>query len=179
MTTMEPPVAFNGTALRRTGKRLPEKRTEVSVHFKPMPHAIFQSGGREPHRNVLAFRLQPREGIVRTFAAKYPVPELSIRPVRMDFCYSDTFQVSEPPRAYAWLLLDVMHGDPTLFARSDWIRAAWSVVDPIAEHWEEGRSDVCPDYAAGSWGPDEADALLARENRQWEFVLRPGLRCGS
>ena len=153
----------------RTGKRMSEKLTEVVIRFKPTPHRMFQ-GADDGHANQLAFRLQPDEGILRTFVAKQPGPGVTIQPVRMNFRYDEAFGVEEPPRAYAWLLLDAMQGDPTLFARADWIDRAWRIVDPVVERWEEEPPGNFPNYEAGSWGPGEADALLARDGRRWRVV---------
>jgi glucose-6-phosphate 1-dehydrogenase len=152
----------------RTGKRMPRKLTEVAIQFKPTPHLMFPSrDGQAPHRNLLAFRLQPDEGIVQTFAAKQPGPEITIRPVTMDFEYADAFGIDAMPRAYSWLLLDVMQGDQRLFARMDWIREAWRIVDPVVSAWEGRAWEEYPDYAAGTWGPAGARALLEREGRGW------------
>ena len=85
----------------------------------------------------------------------------------MTFRYAEAFGVEEPPRAYAWLLLDVMQGDQTLFARGDWIDKAWQIVDPIVEQWESSPPARFPNYAAGTAGPPKATELLAREGRRW------------
>jgi glucose-6-phosphate 1-dehydrogenase len=152
----------------RTGKRMPRKLTEVAIQFKPTPHAMFgQPQGRPRYRSVLAFELQPDEGIVQDVAAKQPGPDLEVQPVRMVFRYAEAFGVEEPPRAYAWLLLDVMQGDQTLFARADWIDKAWQIVDPIVQRWESEPPARFPNYAAGTAGPAEATELLAREGRRW------------
>jgi glucose-6-phosphate 1-dehydrogenase len=90
-----------------------------------------------------------------------------VEPVTMTFKYAEAFGVEEPPRAYAWLLLDVMQGNQTLFARADWIDKAWRIVDPIVGRWESQPPERFPNYAAGTAGPPEADALLAREGRRW------------
>lgn len=153
----------------RTGKRMTRKLTEIVIQFRPTPHAMFP-GQDEAHRNVLAFRLQPHEGIVQRFAAKRPGPSLRLEPVQMNFRYASAFGVDQPPRAYAWLLLDAMRGDQTLFARSDWIQEAWSIVDPIVDHWNDARGDELPNYEAGSWGPEAAGELLAREGREWTEI---------
>jgi glucose-6-phosphate 1-dehydrogenase len=121
------------------------------------------------HRNRLAFRLQPREGIIQTFAAKQPGPELAICPVTMDFTYDEAFGVDEPPRAYAWLLRDAMQGEQTLFARSDWVVDAWRIVDPIVKAWSEPGSKP-PVYAAGTWGPPQAGALIRNDQREWREI---------
>ena len=152
----------------RTGKRMPRKLTEVAIQFKPTPHAMFrQPHGRPRHRSVLVFELQPDEGIVQDVAAKQPGPDLEVQPVRMTFRYAEAFGVEQPPRAYAWLLLDVMQGDQTLFARADWIDKAWRIVDPVVEQWESSPPARFPNYAAGTAGPPKATELLAREGRRW------------
>ena len=154
----------------RSGKRMPRKLTEVAIQFKPTPHAMFQRHGRSRHRSVLVFQLQPDEGIVQDVAAKQPGPDLEVQPVRMTFRYAEAFGVDEPPRAYAWLLLDVMQGDQTLFARADWIDKAWQIVDPVVERWESEPPARFPNYAAGTAGPSEATELLAREGRRWRTL---------
>jgi glucose-6-phosphate 1-dehydrogenase len=155
----------------RTGKRLPYKLTEINVHFKPIPHLMFpiEAPVRLQH-NILTFRLQPNEGIMQTFLAKQPGPDICLRPVTMNFYYERAFGIEELPSAYEWLLLDAMHGDQTLFARSDWIYEAWSIVDPLIARWEAQPSANLPNYAAGTWGPAAADALLQDDGRDWQVV---------
>ncbi len=153
----------------RTGKRMRRKLTEVAIRFKPTPHLMFPFEERLLH-NELAFRLQPQEGIIQTFGAKQPGPDLCIRPVTMNFLYADAFGVAEPPRAYAWLLLDAMQGNQTLFARSDWIRRAWEIVDPVVAHWEAHPSGDFPNYAAGTWGPAAAERLIGDDGREWRVI---------
>ncbi|MDH3496402.1 MAG: glucose-6-phosphate dehydrogenase [Gemmatimonadota bacterium] len=154
----------------RTGKRLARKLTEVVIHFKPTPHLMFRTPRDRLHANVLAFRLQPDEGIIQTFAAKQPGPGLSIHSVRSSFLYASAFGIDTMPRAYAWLEEDAMRGDQTHFARSDWIERAWTIVDPLTAHWETDRPADFPNYAAGTWGPAAADALLARDGRAWTVI---------
>ena len=152
----------------RTGKRMARKLTEVAIHFKPTPHLMFpglEDGPR--HRSVLVFELQPDEGIEQTLAAKEPGPDLTLSSVKMKFRYAEAFGVEEPPRAYAWLLLDVMQGDQTLFARADWIDKAWQIIDPIVERWASEPPSNFPNYAAGSPGPPSADELMRRDGRRW------------
>jgi glucose-6-phosphate 1-dehydrogenase len=152
----------------RTGKRLERKRTEVAIQFKPTPHLMFRGPiGRPRHSDVLVFEMQPEEGIVQTLAAKQPGPDLAIRTVTMNFRYAEAFGVQEPPRAYAWLLRDVMEGDQTLFARADWIDRAWQIVDPIVERWASDAAADLPGYAAGSAGPATADRMMQRDGREW------------
>jgi glucose-6-phosphate 1-dehydrogenase len=152
----------------RSGKRLRRKLTEVAIQFKPTPHLMFPVEGSRPrHQSALVFELQPDEGIVQTLAAKELGPDLALRPVTMQFRYAEAFGVEEPPRAYAWLLLDVMQGNQTLFARADWVDKAWQIVDPIIERWESEPSRDFPNYAAGSAGPESAFELMRRDGRQW------------
>ena len=83
------------------------------------------------------------------------------------FLYADAFGVEEPPRAYAWLLHDVMQGDQTLFARYDWIDEAWRIVDPVIDYWHDSPPENLPNYAAGSWGPSASEALIRSDGREW------------
>jgi glucose-6-phosphate 1-dehydrogenase len=153
----------------RTGKRLARKLAEVAVYFKPTPHLMFPLDDGRPHyQNILSFRLQPEEGIVQRFIAKQPGSAICLTPVTSRFLYADTFGISSPPRAYAWLLLDVMEGDPTLFTREDWIDQAWSIVDPVVSRLADQPPAGLPNYAAGSLGPEAAFQLLQRDGRQWK-----------
>jgi glucose-6-phosphate 1-dehydrogenase len=155
----------------RTGKRLPRKLTEIGIYFRPTPHLMFpiEAPGRLQH-DRLTFRLQPDEGIIQTFLAKQPGPDICLRPVTMNFRYDKAFGIEELPTAYEWLLLDAMHGDQTLFPRSDWIYEAWSIADPVVRRWEAQPFAEVPNYAAGTWGPAAADALLRRDGRAWEAI---------
>jgi glucose-6-phosphate 1-dehydrogenase len=156
----------------RTGKRLPAKLAEINIHFKPTPCLMFPIAEGEPlHNNILVFRLQPDEGILHTFLAKQPGAGMRLRPVTMHFRYDAAFGIKELPSAYEWLLHDAMHGDQTLFPRSDWIYKAWSLMDPLIAYWDEAASPASlPNYEAGSWGPAEADRLLERDGREWHVV---------
>ena len=152
----------------RTGKRLPQKCTEITLHFKPTPHLMFPADAdKRLHSNVLTFSLQPNEGIVHTFLAKQPGPDICLQPVTMHFRYDLTFGIERTPSAYEWLLHDAMQGNQTLFARSDWIYEAWSIVDPVLQHQETQAAPALPLYAAATWGPKEAQELLARDGRAW------------
>jgi glucose-6-phosphate 1-dehydrogenase len=155
----------------RTGKRLPRKLTEIAVHFKPTPHLMFPIDDTQGlQHNTLTFRLQPDEGILHTFLAKQPGPGICLQPVTMTFRYDTDFSIETLPSAYEWLLLDAMHGDQTLFPRSDWIYKAWSIVDPIVQQWEAEPPRDLPNYAAGSWGPAAAEVLLRRDGRTWYVI---------
>jgi glucose-6-phosphate 1-dehydrogenase len=152
----------------RTGKRLLQKRTEITIQFKPTPHLMFPIGnGGQESCNILTFCLQPNEGIMYTFLAKQPGPDICLRPVTMNFRYDLTFGIERPPSAYEWLLHDAMQGNQTLFARSDWIYEAWSIIDPVIKHWESKTAPDLPIYPAGTWGPRAAQTLLARDERAW------------
>src|SRR6266542_2090405 len=149
----------------RVGKRLPKSATEISIHFKKAPAVLFNKDLHD--LNVLVIRIQPDEGISLRIHAKVPGTSFRIEPVKMDFHYGTSFGKASP-EAYERLLLDAMSGDATLFARRDEVEEAWAFVDPIEEAWH-AKKDV-PDlffYPAGSWGPEEADDLLARDGRAW------------
>jgi glucose-6-phosphate 1-dehydrogenase len=149
----------------RAGKRLTKRITEISVHFKQVPHVLLaQAGPVEP--DVLAIRIQPDEGIALRFVAKVPGPTMTLRPVTMDFRYGSTFGGSGP-EAYERLILDAMLGDPTLFARSDEVSAAWRFITPVLEAWAKMPPPVFPNYPAGTWGPQAANDLIERDGRSW------------
>jgi len=154
----------------RTGKRMARKLMEVAIHFKPTPHLMFPAEHDGVGGNILVFRLQPNEGIIQTFVGKQPGPGLTLQPVTMDFCYATAFGIEQPPRAYAWLLHDVMEGDQTLFARADWIYCAWQIVEPVVDHWASHKPHDFPNYAAGSWGPLAAEGLLRGDGREWKTL---------
>ncbi|HUG90629.1 MAG TPA: glucose-6-phosphate dehydrogenase, partial [Planctomycetaceae bacterium] len=157
----------------RTGKRMPQRVTEIAVQFKLPPLHLFTTVecegdicdlvGARP--NTLIFRIQPREAISLMFSTKRPGMQYQIHPVTMDFAYEATFEQGLP-EAYERLLLDVLRGDSTLFTRNDELEAAWRFVQPLLDAWE--RPDHQPEpYPAGSWGPAAADELLARSGRHW------------
>jgi glucose-6-phosphate 1-dehydrogenase len=151
----------------RTGKRLARKVTEIAVTLKPVPHLAFQSiGSVGVQSNQVILTVQPDEGVSVSLGAKIPGPRMRIRPVNMEFRYGTAF-MSESPEAYERLILDAMRGDATLFTRNDEIEALWGIIDPILTTWHENNSAPLPQYPAGSAGPEEADELLAREDRRW------------
>ena len=149
----------------RVGKRLPKSATEISVHFKKAPMVLFNKETNEG--NVLVIRIQPDEGISLRMEAKMPGTSFRIEPVKMDFHYGTSFGKASP-EAYERLLLDAMSGDATLFARRDEVEEAWAFIDIIENAWSQ-KKDAPPlcFYPAGSWGPEEADELLARDGRAW------------
>jgi glucose-6-phosphate 1-dehydrogenase len=151
----------------RVGKRLPKSGTEMSIHFKKAPAVLFNKEMTALDENVLVIRIQPDEGISLRMQAKIPGTTFRIEPVKMDFHYGTSFGKASP-EAYERLLLDAMSGDATLFARRDEVEEAWMFIDAIEEAWHAKKDQ--PGlffYPAGSWGPDEADALLARDGRTW------------
>jgi len=154
----------------RTGKRLPKRASEIAVRFKSVPPVLFNADpdGRLDS-NVLSIRVQPDEGFALLINSKVPGPRLRNYPVTMDFRYSSTFGASTP-EAYERLLLDVMNGDATLFMRRDAVEAAWRFVTPILEAWAGSPATPLPSYAAGDWGPADADRLIESTGRQWRTL---------
>ncbi|MBI4477357.1 MAG: glucose-6-phosphate dehydrogenase [Acidobacteria bacterium] len=150
----------------RTGKRLAARVTEVVIQFKRAPFVLFRDTPVEClPSNQLVLRMQPDEGIALRFEAKVPGPRMRLGTVQMDFDYADYFGTA-PKTGYETLLYDAMNGDSTLFHRADIVEAGWTVVDPILRAWAETADGLGP-YRSGSWGPPEADALLARDGREW------------
>lgn len=150
----------------RVGKRLPKSGTEISVHFKKAPHVLFNKEATAHDQNVLVIRIQPDEGISLRMQAKMPGTSFRIEPVKMDFHYGTSFGKASP-EAYERLLLDAMSGDATLFARRDEVEEAWAFIDPIEEAFSKKDAPPLCFYPAGSWGPEEADELLAQDGRTW------------
>jgi glucose-6-phosphate 1-dehydrogenase len=150
----------------RAGKRLARRVTEISVQFKKVPHTLFRApdGGITP--NVLAMRIQPDEGIALRFITKEPGQQTILRDVAMDFRYGAAFG-SNTPEAYERLLLDAMRGDATLFTRRDEVEEQWAYADRIFEAWAAEGVAPPPLYPSGTWGPEQADDLLARDGRRW------------
>ncbi len=154
----------------RTGKRLAKRASEIAVQLKDVPQILFNrlpEARLEP--NVLAFRIQPDEGLSLRIDSKVPGSKLMVYPVLMDFHYGSTFgHVS--PEAYERLLLDVMSGDATLFMRRDAVEASWSFVTGILDRWTERPERWLPEYPAGQWGPVEADRLIEATGRTWRTL---------
>jgi glucose-6-phosphate 1-dehydrogenase len=153
----------------RAGKRLPKRATEIAIQFKDVPHRLFRDAAVDPEPNLLAIRIQPDEGILLRFGSKVPGLGLDIRTVTMDFTYGSAFAVDSPD-AYETLLLDAMLGDASLFTRADEIEAAWAIATPIVESWLDAPAPDFPNYAAGTWGPEAAEALIERDGRRWRRI---------
>jgi glucose-6-phosphate 1-dehydrogenase len=149
----------------RTGKRLGRRVTEVAVVFKQAPHQPFSATSvEELTHNAIVIRVQPDEGVTIRFGSKVPGSGMEIRDVNMDFVYGGTFTESSP-EAYERLILDVLLGDPPLFPRHEEVELSWRILDPILEFWERrGRPET---YPSGTWGPEGADRMLARDGRTW------------
>jgi glucose-6-phosphate 1-dehydrogenase len=151
----------------RTGKRLAERHTHILIQFRQAPFILFRDTPVENLMpNQLIIRIQPEEGISLRFAAKVPGPAMRLGAVDMDFRYADYFG-TEPNTGYERLLHDCMIGDQTLFQRADMVEAGWCIVSPVLDVWKALPPRNFPNYAAGSWGPKEADELLERDGRHW------------
>ncbi|GCE12581.1 glucose-6-phosphate dehydrogenase [Tengunoibacter tsumagoiensis] len=152
----------------RTGKHLPKRSTEVTIQFKRVPHQLYKVGetrGLEPNR--LTIRIQPDEGITLKIGAKVPGAAQQLATVDMGFSYNSAFGV-QSPEAYERLIADCMLGDSTLFIRRDEIEASWSIIDSITKVWADLPPETVRPYAAGSWGPQEADTLIEEDGRHWD-----------
>ena len=152
----------------RTGKAMSVRDTEIAIQFKAAPGGLFQPpDGRARPANQLVLQLQPVEGVSLTFDVKRPGPDLNLGPVKMDFLYADYFKAT-PATGYETLIYDVMIGDQTLFKKADEIEASWRAVQPFLDAWaKDGRVHG---YAAGTDGPSQAEALLARDGRAWRSL---------
>jgi glucose-6-phosphate 1-dehydrogenase len=151
----------------RTGKRLHDKATMITVQFRPAPNYAFPPEAAETWRtNRLTLSIQPEMDIRLRFQAKQPGQSMTLNPVDMIFNYKDAYDGNEP-EAYETLLLDVMTGDATLFMRSDQVEAAWKIIMPILELWESRTPSDFPNYSPDSWGPEDAEALIAKDGFNW------------
>lgn len=147
----------------RTGKRMPQKTTQIRIEFQRVPHLLFaKTAVEELEPNALIIRIQPNEGFSLTFGAKAPTHDINVETADMNFDYEMHFG-SGTPEAYERLLLDAMQGDATLFTRADEIEEAWEIVDPMLTFWSKGGAPGT--YKAGTWGPRSADEILG--SRRW------------
>ena len=154
----------------RSGKALAAKTSQIRVRFRCPPHLMFPRPQDEPFTpNTLSICIQPNEGIHLNFEAKVPDSTSDTRSVNMDFRYRDAFGDGQIPDAYERLLLDALHGDASLFTRSDEIEAAWRLIDPILAGWQLPDAPPLVTYARGSWGPPAADRLLRRDGHVWRL----------
>ena len=152
----------------RTGKCMPIRQSHVVVQFRPVAHNSFPASPvAEWQPNRLMIRIQPDEGIELSFQAKYPGEQMRLSPVSMRFSYEEAFKIPQP-EAYETLLLDVFRGDQSQFMPFDQIEEAWSIIDPIIDVWQNVPPLDFPNYVAGTWGPEAADLLIARDGRSWQ-----------
>ncbi|RJX30737.1 MAG: glucose-6-phosphate dehydrogenase [Oxalobacter sp.] len=151
----------------RTGKRMAAKVSEIAIVFRSPPHQFFPSAAVESWQpNRITIRIQPDEGIATRIQVKQPGNRLLLGAAEMQFLYKDAF-TTPAPEAYETLLLDATRGDATLFMRADQVESAWKVVMPILDAWDAIPPTDFPNYDAGSWGPDAANLMLAREGHAW------------
>ena len=151
----------------RTGKALAARDTEIVIQFRDVALALFK--GTDVDRlppNRLVIQIQPNEGLKLGFAVKTPGPVLEATPVSMDFLYADRFDMGHRT-GYETLLYDVLIGDQTLFQRADQIEGGWRAVQPLLDAWASPDAPTPQSYPAGSAGPKDADALIARDGRTW------------
>jgi glucose-6-phosphate 1-dehydrogenase len=153
----------------RTGKRLAQRHTEITIQFKRTPFEIFRNAPVHNHSNQLIMQIQPVEGISLSFGAKIPGPVLRVGSVDMSFEYTKYFG-ADAYTGYEVLIYECMIGDATLFQRADMVEAGWSIVDPILDVWQALPPRRFPNYPSGTWGPAESDELLTRDGRQWRKI---------
>ena len=150
----------------RTGKRLGRRVTEIAVILKRAPHLPFDSTMTEElGQNAFVIRVQPDEGVTLRFGSKVPGSQMEVRDVTMDFGYGTSFTEASP-EAYERLILDVLLGEPSLFPVNEEVERSWEILDPVLEHWQAEPGGPDP-YPAGSWGPESANAMMARTGRTW------------
>jgi glucose-6-phosphate 1-dehydrogenase len=151
----------------RTGKRLNQASSIITIQFKDVPHQVFPDEAIESwQQNRLIISIQPEMSIRLQVQAKRPGLDMLLNTVDMVFDYKGTY-TSQAPEAYETLLLDTMSGDQTLFMRGDQVEEAWKLVMPILQTWIGKKSLSFPNYSAGSWGPESAEALIARDGYHW------------
>jgi glucose-6-phosphate 1-dehydrogenase len=154
----------------RTGKHLARRATEIAIQFRRAPFVLFRKTKiADLETNRLVIHIQPDEGISLRFGAKVPGPVMQLGLVNMEFDYARDFG-SDHNTGYERLLYDCMIGDATLFQRADMVEAGWRVIQPVLDAWSAAPAGNFPNYAAGSWGPKEADELLARDGRSWRTI---------
>jgi glucose-6-phosphate 1-dehydrogenase len=157
----------------RSGKALARKSSEVVIQFRCPPHMMFpMPADQHIAPDVLSLCIQPDEGIHFRFEAKVPDTVAEMRSANMTFHYDDICEFGGIPEAYERLLLDALLGDATLFIRSDAIERAWELIDPVIHGWQGKHAPPMATYEPGTWGPDEADALMRQDGREWLWGCR-------
>ncbi|MEP6674575.1 MAG: glucose-6-phosphate dehydrogenase [Ferruginibacter sp.] len=156
----------------RTGKYLPKKASSISIQFRNVPHMAFpQEAGDSWRHNWLTINIQPEMDIRLRFQAKEPGQGMVLTPVDMVYNFlQNAGEDADVPEAYETLLLDVMEGEATQFMRADQVEAAWKIVMPILDVWQTRKAIDIPNYNPGTWGPDDADSLIARDGFNWRNV---------
>jgi len=152
----------------RSGKRMAKRISEIAIEFKSVPHHYFRHESGELTPNVLRLRIQPEEAVSLKFEAKIPGTVADVESVYMDFPYSNLGAASRG--GYERLLVDVTHGDQTLFIRGDEAEEAWRVLEPLLKGWETQPPPELPNYAAGTMGPEAADRFLEKDGRRWRTL---------
>ena len=155
----------------RTGKQLPERMTEVTIHLKPAPHQLFKQRCMSQSTNMIILRISPDAGVAVDFGMKIPGAGYKVQNVNMAFHYSDLAE-NKIPEAYERLLLDCMIGDSTLYARADAVKASWKFVDPILEEWKSNPDIPLYFYECNTWGPKEANALFGTKELKWRAPFK-------
>lgn len=158
----------------RSGKAMSCATTQIVIQFRQPPHMLFEGGAKCMHQaNRLVIQIQPAEGIQLHFQTKVPDAGMQMRLSDLSFRFQDRFSGGMPD-AYQRLLLDVMHGDASLFARADEVELAWGIIDPIQSAWDAGDAPRLFPYEPGAWGPEEATQWMYDQSRQW-FDICPVL----
>lgn len=155
----------------RSGKALSDKVTEINIQFRHVPHLMFPlHPGQHLPANVLGLCIQPNEGMNLRFETKMPGAGMRTRSVDMNFLYEQDFGKNTLPDAYERLILDALHGDASLFTRSDEIELAWGLVDPILQGWDSEYAPVLAFYESGTWGPGKANEFIQADGRRWHYA---------
>ncbi len=159
----------------RSGKALASKMSEIVINFKRPPLSLFDGASdQEVEPNSLGICIQPDEGIHLRFQSKIPDQGLLSAARNMEFHYETAYQGQRLPEAYERLLEDAFSGDAGLFIRGDWVEHAWNIVDPLIEAWAAPDGPAIAGYPPTSWGPTDADALLARFGHAWRSLCTHG-----
>lgn len=154
----------------RTGKMLHEKTTVIIIQFKDAPNYSFPAEAADTWRpNRLTISIQPEMDIRIRFQAKRPGQDMILNPVDMVFSYAEAYDGKEP-EAYETLLEDVISGNQTLFMRADQVEAAWKIIEPILQTWLKRQPVDFPNYAPDSWGPEDAEKLIAKDGHHWVTI---------
>ncbi|MBI2613241.1 MAG: glucose-6-phosphate dehydrogenase [Candidatus Levybacteria bacterium] len=149
----------------RAGKKMPRNTVEISLIFLQTCHILFKEYGCPEIGNVLTIKIQPDEGISIRMIAKKPGIKLALEPVTMDFTYQEAF-MTKGVEAYEKVLLDIFAGDQMLFNRSDELSSSWEFITKILNGWKDNESGIM-NYEQGTWGPQEANALIEKDGRKW------------